>query len=355
MLGSDVFMVEPLGLLGAMRKHALALMAQRQLDRGRHFFAQGGMRFDLLADRFHGRAGVEETVGQRLILPQQPQQQMFGLDARAAGLTRLKTGEKDPPAGLFGITFKHDSCPRLENRQKKDRMKAQLESACRAKFKLCVTWFEVRRRDRCRSSRRPMIISPVRKSRLPVGSSARRALESPTSAREDPRCCYPPDNCPCGATRDFVIRLHPTSPSIRAPRLLCCPPDLLGHRSGVSVASQHRLRPVRFQSIYPFSSFRRRCFGGPGCWDVFKALALGARAVGVGRPFLWGLGTFGQGPRAISKDPNLLVERILARALLLSEGYRRPAAFCWAFFCRRGRRCLFFESFWPFFKNFAGG
>jgi isopentenyl diphosphate isomerase/L-lactate dehydrogenase-like FMN-dependent dehydrogenase len=28
--------------------------------------------------------------------------------------------------------------------------------------------------------------------------------------------------------------------------------------------------------------------------DVFKALAIGAKAVGVGRPFLWGLGAFGQ-------------------------------------------------------------
>ena len=28
--------------------------------------------------------------------------------------------------------------------------------------------------------------------------------------------------------------------------------------------------------------------------DVFKALALGARAAGVGRPFLWGLGAFGE-------------------------------------------------------------
>ena len=28
--------------------------------------------------------------------------------------------------------------------------------------------------------------------------------------------------------------------------------------------------------------------------DVFKALALGARGVGIGRPYLWGLGAFGQ-------------------------------------------------------------
>ena len=28
--------------------------------------------------------------------------------------------------------------------------------------------------------------------------------------------------------------------------------------------------------------------------DIFKALALGATAVGIGRPYLWGLGSFGQ-------------------------------------------------------------
>jgi isopentenyl diphosphate isomerase/L-lactate dehydrogenase-like FMN-dependent dehydrogenase len=28
--------------------------------------------------------------------------------------------------------------------------------------------------------------------------------------------------------------------------------------------------------------------------DVFKALAMGVRAVGIGRPYLWGLGAFGQ-------------------------------------------------------------
>jgi isopentenyl diphosphate isomerase/L-lactate dehydrogenase-like FMN-dependent dehydrogenase len=28
--------------------------------------------------------------------------------------------------------------------------------------------------------------------------------------------------------------------------------------------------------------------------DIFKALALGARAAGIGRPYIWGLGAFGQ-------------------------------------------------------------
>jgi isopentenyl diphosphate isomerase/L-lactate dehydrogenase-like FMN-dependent dehydrogenase len=28
--------------------------------------------------------------------------------------------------------------------------------------------------------------------------------------------------------------------------------------------------------------------------DVFKALALGASAVGIGRPYAWGLGAYGQ-------------------------------------------------------------
>ena len=28
--------------------------------------------------------------------------------------------------------------------------------------------------------------------------------------------------------------------------------------------------------------------------DVFKALALGARGVGIGRPYIWGLSAFGQ-------------------------------------------------------------
>jgi len=108
MLGSDVLVVEPLGLLRAIRQHALALMAQRQVDGSRHFFAQRGVRLDLLTNGFDGRARTEEAVGQRLIFPQQSQQQVFGFDTRTAELAGFITGKKDYTARFFGITFKHD-------------------------------------------------------------------------------------------------------------------------------------------------------------------------------------------------------------------------------------------------------
>ena len=40
--------------------------------------------------------------------------------------------------------------------------------------------------------------------------------------------------------------------------------------------------------------------------DIFKALALGATAVGVGRPYVWGLGAFGQ--QGVDKVIALLLE-----------------------------------------------
>jgi hypothetical protein len=63
--------------------------------------------FDLLADGFDRRVRAQEAVGQRLVLAQQAQQQMLGFDIRTAELAGFVPGEKDDPAGLFGITFKH--------------------------------------------------------------------------------------------------------------------------------------------------------------------------------------------------------------------------------------------------------
>jgi isopentenyl diphosphate isomerase/L-lactate dehydrogenase-like FMN-dependent dehydrogenase len=40
--------------------------------------------------------------------------------------------------------------------------------------------------------------------------------------------------------------------------------------------------------------------------DIFKALALGADAVGIGRPYVWGLGAFGQ--QGVDKTIDLLLD-----------------------------------------------
>ena len=39
----------------------------------------------------------------------------------------------------------------------------------------------------------------------------------------------------------------------------------------------------------------------------------------------------------------------------LDSGYWRPAAFCWAFFCRRGRRDLFFGASFGIFSDLVDG
>src|SRR5258706_495072 len=74
-LGADVFVIETLGFLGAVGKHSLALMTQRQVDRGRNLLPDRGVPFDLFPDRIDGGVGPEEPVRQRLIFPKQAQQQ----------------------------------------------------------------------------------------------------------------------------------------------------------------------------------------------------------------------------------------------------------------------------------------
>jgi len=76
----DVLVAQPLSLFRRIRQNPLALVRERQVHRGGDLFANGGVRFNLLADRLHRGVRAQEAVGQRLVLAQQTQQQVLGLD-----------------------------------------------------------------------------------------------------------------------------------------------------------------------------------------------------------------------------------------------------------------------------------
>jgi len=107
-LRANVFVIQALGLFGAIGQHALALMAQRKIHGSRNLFADGGVSFNLLPDRFDGGVRAQKTIRQRLVFAQQPQQKVFRLDVRAPKLASLIPREENYSARLFGITFKHD-------------------------------------------------------------------------------------------------------------------------------------------------------------------------------------------------------------------------------------------------------
>ena len=53
--------------------------------------------------------------------------------------------------------------------------------------------------------------------------------------------------------------------------------------------------------------------------DIFKALAFGANAIAIGRPYLWGLGAFGQeGVEAVLGILRRELERIMRQAATTS-------------------------------------
>ena len=106
-LGADVLVIQPLGLLGAIRQHALALVAQRQIHRSGNLLADRGVPFDLLADGLHRGVRPQEPVRQRLVLAQQAEQQMLGLDVGTAELAGLVPGEEDHPSRFLRVTLKH--------------------------------------------------------------------------------------------------------------------------------------------------------------------------------------------------------------------------------------------------------
>src|SRR5579884_1422348 len=110
MLRSDVLVAEALGFLGAIGQHALAFVTQGEIHRRGHLLPDGGVRFNLLADRFDCGVRAQESIREGFVFPEQSQKQVLRFDVRAAELAGLVAGEEDYPARLFGITFKHIPC-----------------------------------------------------------------------------------------------------------------------------------------------------------------------------------------------------------------------------------------------------
>src|SRR5271157_416872 len=99
------------GFLGGVGQYPLALITQRKVHRGRDLLPDGGVPLDLFADGFDRGMGAQEAVGERLVFPQQPQQQVLRLNVRRAELAGLVTRKEDDAPGFLRIAFEHNALP----------------------------------------------------------------------------------------------------------------------------------------------------------------------------------------------------------------------------------------------------
>ena len=112
-LGADVVVQQPVGLLGGKLQHALGFGAERKLDRGRDLLAEDRPAFDFLPDVFEREMGAgEDPAGQAFA---------FANQARAAGArSRWRCSRADWPrngrrrglVGPFRCTVRTSGLPR---------------------------------------------------------------------------------------------------------------------------------------------------------------------------------------------------------------------------------------------------
>ncbi len=106
-LGTDVLVREPLGFLGGIGQHTLALVAQGQVHGSGNLLPDGRMTLDLFPDGLDRSMRPKEPIGERLVFAQKPEQQVLRLDVRRTELTGFVAREEDYSPGLFRVPFKH--------------------------------------------------------------------------------------------------------------------------------------------------------------------------------------------------------------------------------------------------------
>src|SRR5581483_4832617 len=111
MFRANMLMGKPLRLFGGIRQHALALIAQRQVNRGRHLLADRRVSFNLLADGFDRSMRTQESVGEGLIFAQKSQQQVLRLNVRRPELAGFVARKEYDAPGFLRVTFEHMPLP----------------------------------------------------------------------------------------------------------------------------------------------------------------------------------------------------------------------------------------------------
>src|SRR5580658_8016572 len=118
MFGADVAVRQALGFLRGVGEHALALVAERKVDRGRNLLADRGMAFDLLSDGFDRGVRPQETVGEGFVFAQESEKQVLSLDIRRPELAGFVACEKNDASGFLRVAFKHNApSPDLPGRE----------------------------------------------------------------------------------------------------------------------------------------------------------------------------------------------------------------------------------------------
>ena len=109
-LGADVGVQQPVGFFGRELQHALGVRAEGDVDRRRDLLAEDRAAFNLLADAVERQVRARENAArQPFAFANQSEQQMLGLDRRAAHLGRFVAREEQHASRPFGIAFKHQS------------------------------------------------------------------------------------------------------------------------------------------------------------------------------------------------------------------------------------------------------
>ena len=108
-LGSDVAVPQALRLFRGEIQDALGFLAERHFHGRGDALANGDALLDLLADGLDRAVRTQETIGQRLVLAHQAEQQVLSLDVRGTVLAGFVARKEYDASGLLCVTFKHGS------------------------------------------------------------------------------------------------------------------------------------------------------------------------------------------------------------------------------------------------------